>query len=224
MRLHVAPLLPALQRVQKATTRTQRNDAVGVFYAVAHPLLTHRLVALLRRYAPMHWQSAEDLAGDTLLPLVLVPHRTRTCRAATPEGVLSWLRGSAYRQLRSTREARACRSEGIRVVPMPAGVTDHVAWAPAQRATHATPAFRRDYAHAIRRLHPLDQRVWIMHVEQEIPVVEIARDLGQTPNAVRRRVQRIALELRAPLLAYAPADVPMSQSREAVPLRQRSAS
>jgi len=223
MRQSVAPLLPALQRVQQATTRTQRHDAVGVFYSLALPLLTHRCGALLRRYAPMHWQSAEDLAGDTLLPLVLVPHRSRACRAATSDGVLSWLRGAAYRQLRSTREARACRSEGIRVVPMPAGVTDHVAWAPAQRATHATPAFRRDYAHAIRRLHPLDQRVWIMHVEQEIPVAEIARDLGQTANAVRRRLQRIALELRVPLWAYAPADFPISLARTAVPPCERRA-
>ena len=84
MRLPVAPLLPALQRVQQAATRPQRDDAVGVFYTVSHPILTARCAALLHRYAPMHWQSPEDLAGDTLLPLVLAPQRTHACRATTP--------------------------------------------------------------------------------------------------------------------------------------------
>lgn len=223
MRLPVAPLLPALRRVQQAPTRAQRQAAAWAFYAVATPLLTHRCAAVIHRYAPLHWQAPEDLAADTLLSVVAVPERTRACHATTPEGVLAWLRGAAYRGLRGTPEARACRALQLRVVPLTDGIGDHLPVPVVARATHATRTFRRDYDDAVRWLRPLDQRVWITHVEQEIPAAEVAQDLGQTASAVRRRVQRVAAILRQQLAAHTPPHRVVSRPRQAPERRERPA-
>ena len=223
MRLPVAPLLPALRRVQQAPTRAERQDAAWAFYAIATPLLTHRCAAVIQRYAPLHWQAPEDLAADTLLSVVAVPERTRACRATTPEGVLAWLRGAAYRGLRSTPEARACRALELRVVPLTDGMAEHLPMPAVARSTPSMPTFRRAYDDAVRRLRPLDQRVWITHVEQEIPAAEVAQDLGQTAHAVRGRVQRVAAILRQQLAAYAPPERVASRRRHAPEQRERAA-
>ena len=95
MPLPIAPLLRALERARRATTRTQRQEAAVAFSAVAYPLLTDFCAAILRRAGAQHRQSAKDVASDTLLPLLFVPQRIRAFRATTAAGVMAWLCGVA---------------------------------------------------------------------------------------------------------------------------------
>jgi len=184
-----------------ATSAAARSEAAGTVYTLAHPMLTRRCDAMLAAVAPAHWMAGEDLASATLLRIVLRPEQAQGCRSTTVDGILAFLRRAAFFDLLDTREARAERELGARGLftaredaavlalqtnaPVTDSAVDDGSW--------------RSYRLAVRRLPPIEQRAWVLCVEQELPMAEVARHVGLDRTTVWRHVQAAAARLRTAL-------------------------
>ena len=183
------------------TTNATRSTAIGTVYTLAHPPLTRRCDALIAALAPAHWMAGEDLASATLLRLVTRPELAQACRSTTVDGILAFLRRAAFYHLLDTREARAEREIGVRglftermdeavlMLQPNVPVTDSAVEA----------AFWQRYRLAVRKLPSTEQRAWVLCVEQEQPMAEVARHLGLDRTTVWRQVRAAAVRLREAL-------------------------
>lgn len=184
-----------------ATTNATRSKAVGTVYTLAHPPLTRRCDALIAAVAPAHWMAGEDLASATLLRLVTRPELAQACRSTTVDGILAFLRRAAFYHLLDTREARAEREIGVRGL-----FTERVDEAvlmlqpnvPVSDSSVGAACWHR-YRLAVRKLPSTEQRVWVLCVEQEQPMAEVARNLGLDRTTVWRQVRAAAVRLREAL-------------------------
>lgn len=203
-------LIPAVATLQSAAaTPEARAQAAGTAYTVVLPLLTRHCEELLAAVAPAHWMAGEDLASATLLRFVLDVAQSRACRSNSVAGILAFLRRAAFYDLLDTREARAERETGVRGL-LTARLDDSAlamltCEPDASESCDADDAFWRRYRLAVQHLPPAEQRVWILCIEQELPMAEVARYLGVNRTTVWRQVQAAASRLRAGLKSELPA-------------------
>ena len=192
-------LAHAFAQLLSATSEAARSDAAGRVYALAHPHLTRRCTATLARLAPGHYLTGEDLASSALISIVLTPARARACRSSTAAGILTFAHRVAADDLRDDREVRVARLRRAAGLPTEWVSLDAAMLVPnlnPASPTPSDPALYDAYTRAVRHLTPIQQRAWMLCVEQELPMAEVARLVGIDRSTVWRHVKAAAARLR----------------------------
>jgi DNA-directed RNA polymerase specialized sigma24 family protein len=196
------PLVHAFAQLQSATTDDARNSAAGLVYTLAHPQLTRRCTALMGRLAPGHYFAGEDMASAALVSVLLDPVRARSCVSTTEDGILTFLQRVArfdVQDLHEVRVARERRAAGLSTEWVELGAAELVHRAVTSTRPDDDDALWHAYARAVRRLPPSQRRLWQLCVEQELPMAEVADDVGVDRSTVWRNVRAAAARLREQL-------------------------
>lgn len=209
------PLARAFAQLQRATTTLTRSRAAGLVYTHAHQALAQRCCVMLSCIAPTHWDTGEDLASAALLTLLRHPDRAQACTNTTADGILAFLRAIAFYDLLDARDVRAQRTHDVRTERLSPALLRTLASAPAGAESECSnSAFWTAYICALRTLPPMQQRMWILVVEQEMPMADAALVLGVNRTTVWRQVQAATARLRVLL---EPALAARSQARRVAP-------
>jgi RNA polymerase sigma-70 factor (ECF subfamily) len=159
-------------------SRSTSGEEVAALYARVCPRLVGLLVCMGGSRG-----DAEEVAQDAFVKLLL--RWDTVCAYDDPEG---WVRGVAVRMLISRmRRARVARFGQLRVAGRradhhPAPTTDTV-----------------DVAAALRTLSPAHRAVVVLHHAMDLPVEQVAVELGVPVGTVKSRLARARAAL-APLL------------------------
>jgi DNA-directed RNA polymerase specialized sigma24 family protein len=200
-------LAPAFALLRSAITPSARSAASGEVYSLAHQPLTRRCTAMIRRLAPAHWLTGEDLASSTLIRVVIEPALAHACSSSTSEEILRFLHRVAFHQLRSHHEVRVAHARwkaGLPTVWVGLEAAAHEPHAIPDDPSDADAAFWSAYREVVRHLPLQQQRAWALCVEHELPMMEVAHHLGIDRTTVWRHTRAAAASLQAalsPLLA-----------------------
>ena len=153
------------------------------------PLL--RLLALVLRGIPGSAVHAEDVLQETYLEA----WRQRACFLGSPKGILPWLRQIALLKARNLRRVLRVREVILRFEDI--SELSHI---PVRGVPVETRVEREEErSHVLRALEALEStdRCLIALVYFDfVPVSELARSLGLTDSALRKRLNRAVAKLR----------------------------
>lgn len=199
--------LPALvARLTAARTQPATLAAQAALYDAVMPAHMATCAALVQQAHGDVWPSAEDLAQDSLVDAL--PQLQRgACRHLQNDGLLRWLSTVARRRLRAMTGQRAARTpltfaslqdemDTATAVPFTAADDDPDTAVHAADLQHARAA-------ALAELPPAHAATWILVVEQELPPLRAAAELGVHRETVRRRVDAVRSHLATRLAAFA---------------------
>ena len=173
----LATLLSALT---SARTPNATKYAQGALYQMVLPTHIRTCELVIQRTHGGVWQSAEDLAQDTLVDAL--PHLQRgVCPNLAGDGLLRWLATVAQRRLHDAsrrqhgvqdretaqvlRDTHACNSQGV----MNSTVNEH---------TQRRDSLMHEYQIALAELPLKRVAAWQLVIEQELPMLEAADALG----------------------------------------------
>lgn len=166
--------------VQIGLLERARSGDLGAFEALIAPLIEP---ACQLAYAILRdWQEAEDAAQEAALKAWRAVGRLRDDTTTLRPWYLTIVANEA-RSRRRSRWWSVVRSPHVDVRAWEAG--------PENRAT-----LRADLDQAMRRLREVDRLILILHFYVDMPLDEVGRVVGMSPDAVKSRMYRATRSLR----------------------------
>jgi len=210
--LRLADLLAAFTA---ARSRAETDTAASALYVATLPPFTRICVGVLQRAPVALWQSADDLAEDTLVDALPALQRG-ACPDASKHGLLRWLAAAASRRLiTAARRQQGVTEDDVANVlsgthasnaAVPGCLVHTDAAEDSRAARHV--AFHTAYEAALTALPPRLCTTWRLVVEGQSPQIDAAAELGMHRCTVRRRVEETRTHLAVHLDEFIPQPVP----------------
>ena len=197
--IQIAAMIAALRSAKTPSAERTATAAVSV---TVLPPFTAVCEKLLRRTQLPTFKTGEELAVDTLhdaLPAL----RRGACPSLNNAGLLRWLSTAAHRRLIDAYRTRCGTSYADIVDVLEAVHAGNRWWAVGGEYDEEVQAFPHAYADAVAALPAHLRAVWQLIVEQDVPVIEVAAELGVDRTTVWRRVNAARALLASQLASFA---------------------